>query len=128
MARQQGFSLLEVLVAFLILSLSLGVLMRLFSQASSTFHSAHSRQLAMNLAQSKLAEIAGGDDLGPGRESGTFMDGYQWQSEIARYGLPVEFSAPNMDIIPFTVSVTVRWGEADNQQLTLTTLQLGRRQ
>ncbi|WP_341502597.1 type II secretion system protein [Gallaecimonas sp. GXIMD4217] len=127
MARQQGFSLLEVLVAFLILSLALGVLLRLFSQSSRGYHSAHSRQLALNLAQSKLAEVTGDADIASGSDRGEFDNGYGWQSRIERYRLPDEFNSPDIELIPFEVTVTVSWGQGEAEQLSLTTLMLGRR-
>uniref|UniRef100_UPI0035939C60 type IV pilus modification PilV family protein n=1 Tax=Thiocapsa sp. TaxID=2024551 RepID=UPI0035939C60 len=50
---QSGFSLLEVLVAFAILAVSLGVLMQIFSQATRTTLLSSQYSRAASLAESK---------------------------------------------------------------------------
>ena len=53
----RGFTLLEVLVAFLILSLTMGVLMRIVSQSIGSLGTAEQHQVALQLAESKLVEV-----------------------------------------------------------------------
>ncbi len=56
-SSSRGFTLLEVLVAFLILSLSMSVLMRIVSQSLNSMAVAERHQVALQLAESKLAEV-----------------------------------------------------------------------
>ena len=65
--RQAGFSLLEVLVAFAILALSLGVLLQIFSRAMSTTAVSGSYSRAAAMAEARLAEVGVTIATGGGR-------------------------------------------------------------
>ncbi len=116
----RGFSLLEVLVAFVILGLVLGTLMEIFSGGLRNVSRAGEFQRAVLLGQSKLASVGIEMPLKEGESSGEFDANYRWQVSIRPYmdsqmeaaqqaGTPVA-------VLPVTlleVDVRVSWGGAD---------------
>lgn len=76
--RQRGFSLLEILVAFTILALSLGVLMQIFSGSLRNTALSHDQAQAVVLAQSLLASAGVEAPLAPGESAGTLDDRFNW--------------------------------------------------
>ena len=122
--RQDGFSLLEVLVAFSILALTLGVLMQVFSQALGTtvLSGAYSRAAA--LAEARLDAVGVDIPLQPGTYSGEPEDGMEWQVAIAPYDLgQTGWQAP---LQPYMVTATAGWEESGRRrEVTLSTIRLG---
>ncbi len=120
--RQRGFTLLEVLVAFVILALSLGVILQIFSLTMRTTDSASARQQALLLAESRLAELSTLNELRSGRDSGRIDERFDWSSRVERFEFPDQDLALDTLQVPYKIDVTVHWG--GNQQLSLTTLRL----
>ena len=83
--RQQGFSLLEILVAFSILALSLGVLMQIFSGATRNADLTRNQTRATALAQSLIAGTSAESTLAAGENRGTTDDGFRWHIEVAPF-------------------------------------------
>lgn len=124
-ARQAGFTLLEVLVAFVILALVMGVLTRILSLSMRSLETAGHYQQALQLAESQMAEV--GARLTARRSEhlqGRLQPPYRWQAEVA----PYEFSNQNVlldsRITPRLIRVTVSWGERASQEVSLTTIRL----
>jgi general secretion pathway protein I len=92
--RQQGFSLLEILVAFSILALSLGVLMQIFSGATRNADLARDQTRATALAQSLLASTHIEPVLAASGNGGTTDDGLRWRIEVAPFEDANEMDAP----------------------------------
>lgn len=124
MNKPSGFTLLEVLVAFAVLTVTLGVLLQLFSLATRTTQVAREQQKALLLAESKLVELAAGRTLQPGREQGRFDDKYWWQTRIEEFDLR-QMTDQDPDLVPYQLSVTVGWGNRE-QAVSLSTLRLAR--
>ena len=88
-ALPRGFSLLEVLVAFVILSLVATALFRLFSGALGNASAADDYSRAMLVAESVLAEAAAGQPLRETTQTGTSDDGrVAWTTRVALYSPP----------------------------------------
>lgn len=130
---QRGFTLLEVLVAFLVLAMSLSVLMRLYSASFAALAAAGRRQTALLLAESRMDEVLASLHAGlRGRETGTLQAPFRWSSEIE----PFAFDAPAEGRPPLAaqqarpplgvrrISVSVSWGRNATERITLTTLRL----
>ena len=93
--RANGFSLLEVLVAFVVLSLVATAIFRLFSGALGNASAAEEYSRAAVVAQSVQAEMVAGE-LKEGVQSGNTEDGrMQWTAEIS----PYEVSDVNPDVL-----------------------------
>lgn len=109
----RGFSLLEVLVAFIILALSLGVLMRIFSGGLGNIGAAEHYSRAVAIAESELAAIGVEAPLTEGESTGEAKDGYTWRTSVQRYEAstqPVEEAVLPVDL--YQVEVTVNWDTA----------------
>jgi general secretion pathway protein I len=113
--HQRGFSLLEILVAFSIMALSLGVLMEIFADAARNADLARNQMRATALARSLLARTALDATLTGGEHEGT--DGpLRWRLRVAPYegstaddGTVTAGSSPLLDA--WLISVSVGWGE-----------------
>jgi general secretion pathway protein I len=131
-----GFSLLEVLVAFMILALVGTVLFRLFGGALNTAAAADDYSRAVLLAESRLTAAAVEASLRDGGDQGTSEDGkYAWTTKIEPYVAPDATADQQRlgDMGPvrlWRVSVTVSWpGTLGNaRSVALTTVRLAPKQ
>jgi len=85
-ASQDGFTLLEVLVAVMIMALSLGALLQQFAQASRAGAASSDSTRAAMYAREKLEELKTMQDFGEFSAGGTFDDGYEWETRVQLYG------------------------------------------
>ena len=116
--RTSGFSLLEVLAAFVILALVGTALFRLFSGALVNASLADEYSRATLYAESRLAALGVETPLREGTLQGTSDDGYYaWTVKIDPYTPPG--TTPDMDSVVTTMAVrlwrlgvTVRWAGA----------------
>lgn len=121
--RQSGFSLLEVLVAFSILALSLGVLMQTFSSAIRNARVSAAYSQAADLAESVLARVGIDLPLDQGGQSDT-EQGFRWTLEIAPYTI-ADLAAPAQGIAAYQVTAQVSWSDpTGTHSLALHTLRL----
>jgi general secretion pathway protein I len=125
--KQQGFSLLEILIAFSILALSLGILLKIFSAGVNTALVAEDYTAAVQIAESLMAKTGVETPLQANQASGLENEKYHWLVEVS----PFEFNPDNVDpaAIPavlFKVKVIVSWGDdnTNDRQVELTTLKL----
>jgi general secretion pathway protein I len=134
-ARVRGFSLLEVLVAFVILSLVATALFGLFGGAMRNAAVAADWSRALLVAQSRLAEAASVQPLREGSAAGTEPDGrISWQTQVAAYAVPdpnpdLERASETMPTRLYRVSVGVRYTGDNGKErtLALSTLKVGAR-
>lgn len=127
--KQQGFSLLEILIAFSILALSLGILLKIFSGGVNIAMVAEDYTIATQIAESLLAKTGSEIPLKDHQSSGDDNEKYHWQLTISPFSLSSEsFDTKNAVAQLYKVSVTVAWGEGeaggDDRQIHLTTLKL----
>ena len=116
-----GFTLLEVLVALVIFALAFGVLAQIMQAGLRQSAVARSLAAATLLARSELARVGVEMPLQVGRADGETEDGMGWHTDIAL----VEGPSDHQSLATYEVQVTVAWGPSPAEQLTLTTLRVG---
>lgn len=129
MNRQRGFSLLEILIAFSILALSLGILLKIFSSGVNTAGVAEEYNAAVQIAESLMAQTGVESPLQAGETTGLENEKYQWRVSVS----PFQFTAENLDVtdiaaVLFKTKVTVSWGDDNGRQLELITLKLANKE
>lgn len=130
--RARGFTLIEVLVAFAILALALGVLLQVFSGGLNNARVSEAYTTASLLAESKLAALGAEEPLAEGQSAGRFDDRFRWRVDVRPYE-EAERSGPTereeWPVNAFQVVVTVSWNEANEERsVSLSTLRLAPRQ
>ncbi|MCK4841550.1 MAG: type II secretion system protein [Methylococcales bacterium] len=126
MSREKGFSLLEVLVAFGILAISLGILLKIFSSGVNTAIIAEEYTIASQIAESLMAKNGIEEPLAVGKISGTEVDKYHWRVTVENVPNPVDET--NEQLV--AVKVEVQWGndESSQRKVELNTLKVGLQQ
>jgi len=125
--KQQGFSLLEILIAFSILALSLGILLKIFSAGVNTAMIAENYTVAVQLSESLMAKVGVETPLQTGLSTGLENNHYHWQVEVSPFTLNSVFTDTKTSVAElFKVKVTVNWGDdnARDRQVELITLKL----
>ncbi|MGH8531419.1 MAG: type IV pilus modification PilV family protein [Gammaproteobacteria bacterium] len=121
--RARGFSLLEVLVAFSILAIALGVLLQIFATALRSSKLGADYTEAVLWAESLLAGV----DLETapsGEEAGETGGRYQWTRRIEPY-FPAHLDPEKLPLEAYRVTVRVLWQEAAKRRaVSLITLRL----
>jgi general secretion pathway protein I len=120
-----GFTLLEVLVAFIIAALALGVMFHGTLGGLAATQAAGRYEEALSRAQSRLAALGRGP-LRPGDRQGDDGNGFHWHERI-RLMETATVPASNSRQVPalFAVSVAVSWGEGGRRQVQLNSERIG---
>lgn len=108
MKGNRGFTLIEVLVAFMVLAIALVVIMQLFSGSLKAGAVSADYFYGIFHAQEKMEEILAQETLSAGGQSGEFADGYQWRSEISVTPLETG-SGSELPISRYKVALVVEW-------------------
>ena len=130
-----GFSLLEVLVAFIIVALVVTALFRLFGGALGNASAADEWTRALLVAQSRLALAAAAQPLLATTDAGSEADGrISWQTSVAPYVPPdpdpdLERESDALATRLYRVTVDVRFPGPSGapRTLTLSTVKIGAR-
>ncbi len=126
-----GFTLLEILVALIIFALLFGVLAQIFQTGLRQARVAETASAATALARARLARVGVEVPLAPGEIEGESEGGLRWRTTIQLAALPAEEDLGpaegevEMDLVPWLVEVSVAWGPGAGEQVTLTTLRVG---
>lgn len=128
--RQAGFTLVEMVVAFVLLSMVLATGFEVFTAGMRRAIDLEDRAQALVVAQSHLASAGVEQGLKEGQSQGQTEDGkYRWAVSITPFAEAMQ--DPNQPLTSayglFRIEVTVQWRGADERDRTmmLSTLELG---
>ena len=118
----RGFSLIEVLVAFSIASVSLTIIFQLYASGTTSAILGNEYSHALVIAQSRMEMIGTVEDFQDYTPSGIESDKFYWDITVDEY-VP-DGSIPDLLRIDLkTVSVTITWDSRDQERsITLQTL------
>jgi general secretion pathway protein I len=125
--RARGFSLLEVMMAFALLTVGLGILIAILGGGLLQVRQAGDASAATLHAQSLLDQVGVLGPVEPGESAGELDDGrYRWTLVITEIEDPLPPPAPNADGVPiesvgrqlgapllYRVQLDIGWGEDD---------------
>jgi general secretion pathway protein I len=126
--RQRGFSLLEVILAFSLLAVALGILLAILSGGLAQVKHSGDASAATLHAQSLLAELGALEPITPGSRGGELDDGrYRWEMRIDEVEDPAPVALAGIEVdaidsvglqlasapVLYRVQVDVAWGEDD---------------
>lgn len=107
--KQHGFSLLEILVAFSIFALSLGVIFQIYGTGARSTVLSDEYARAVIVAQSKLASIGVDETADIGESTGTENNKYHWITRISNATEDDIDLETNFGIVKREVEVEVNW-------------------
>lgn len=131
-ARQSGFTLLEVLIAAVLMGSVFVAVVSLMSQSLRNIDRMRPHELAILHARELMNAELVREELQPESTSGQWSDGYRWSVEIAPLDfvalgkstaapqpVPPPSAGANVQVLPgsptlFRVKVQVSWGEREN--------------
>jgi len=115
MQRARGFTLLEVLVAFVIAALALGVMFRVAVDALHASQTAARYDEAVVRARSHLTMATDGGALMPGDWQGDDGGGYRWRLHVTTVSLAAARPAGGAAgaLALYAVTVWITWFEGD---------------
>ncbi|MCB1581947.1 MAG: prepilin-type N-terminal cleavage/methylation domain-containing protein [Marinicella sp.] len=124
--QSSGFTLIEVIAAFTILSMTFMVILEILSNSSANTMKSSERTHISLLAQSKMDEVGITIPVEEGMVSGEFDDKRSWEILIEPFDVPYEGNV-EMSYAPvelFKVTLDIHWldGHKENRTATFTTL------
>lgn len=123
LARQNGFTLIEVTVALAIFALCVGALYEEFADALNRSDSARDREQGLLIAQSLLAQLRASPGPWAASSSGHSGDGWIWHEDVAPFRSGAEVRSAWQ---AFAVTVVVQRDGLDTRAVTLRSIELAR--
>jgi len=127
--QSKGYTLIEVLVAMMILAMSLTVLMRIFSSGLLSMAISSDYAHAVLLAEAQLAAAGSSQVLVPGETYGNDDDKFRWTRTVEEY-IPNDLEeTERLPVAAYRVNVLIEWSHfASTRQVNLSTIKLHRLQ
>jgi general secretion pathway protein I len=123
---QAGFTLLEVLLAVVILGVSLTTILLQFQTALHAGSISQERTNAVIYAKEKLESLKIEDELSESSQSGVLESGYEWETEVSLYEYEDQaddISYEDLRHETYKLRATVKWNSGINKrQVELITL------
>jgi general secretion pathway protein I len=127
-ANSNGFTLLEIVVAFTLMALVISVLLSVFSGGLQGLGLAEEYSRASSLAESTLSRVGADIALKEGETRGTEADRFRWSVQIKPFEVEPEAQGQPQAIMAvqlMEVQVVVTWDDyGRNREIKLHTLRL----
>lgn len=107
--RNRGYTLIEVLVAFMIMAMALTVLLRIFSGGVRNIAVSSDYATAVLIAESQLAAAGIGETVYAGETHGIEEERFEWTRRVVSYLPSPDYSTSAKDVRAWYVTVTVEW-------------------
>ena len=125
--RISGYSLIEVLVAMMVLAMSLTVLFRIFSGGLRNVEVAAEYSRAVIIAETKLAEAGIAADLAPGESFGMEHGRFHWRRTVEDYRPFDSIDSDSSPIAAYQVTIAIEWEHRGRmREISLSTIRLNR--
>lgn len=111
-----GITLIEVMVAFVILALSVTVLLRIFSSGLTNTILSQQYVDAVVFAESQMAQIGTINEIIPGVETGTIGEKFTWTTSVDPYFPWLENDEETLPVSAFVVDVEISWLEKGKER------------
>ncbi|RLC13964.1 MAG: hypothetical protein DRI57_15295 [Deltaproteobacteria bacterium] len=113
--KMEGFTLIETLVAMMVLSVALVVILQLFSGGLKAGRLSEQYTAAVFHAREKMEEILLVEELTDEVLEGDFDDEFKWKAEIVFLEPPEEEKAETQ-FDTFNIRVEVNWNEGERKK------------
>ena len=124
--RSSGYTLIEVLVAMVILALSLSVLLRIFSGGLRNISVSDDYTRAVLIARTQLESAGVSSPLAAGSSSSVAEQEFRWTQTVENYVAFENADAITVPLAAYTVTVEVEWPHADSvRRVSLSGVKLG---
>lgn len=128
-ARQRGFSLLEVIAAIAVLAIAFAALMQVAGSSMSLTARANERTQAALRARSLLDGAFVMEPLREGGSEGRIDDTYRWRMNVSRYQVPGDRPPSNGAVAAaslYRIDLDVMWGQDGSERhARFSTLRMG---
>ena len=114
-ASNDGFTLIEILVAISILAISLVVILQLFSGGLKSSRLSDEYTRGIFHAREKMGEVLLSKDLSEGETEGAFADSFRWKCLVER----IERAEEDEEKLPFNmfnIKVDIIWDVGDKEK------------
>lgn len=118
-SRENGFTLLEILAAFVVFSLAFAAVLQVLSGAMRNTVRAADYSEAALWAQSHLDMVGLSVPLEESTDSGDYNDTFRWEMEITPHQPEDDGRGVDMDLIEvelLRIDLTIFWGERGRER------------
>jgi general secretion pathway protein I len=116
--RARGFTLIELVTAFVVFALAFGVLMEIATSSMRAARRSAAYTQAALLAQSQLDAVGIGEPLRDGRDNGRYNADYDWELDIRKTEPPpaADGTLETGIVDLYRVELVVRWRDGPREQ------------
>ena len=107
--RSRGYTLIEVLVAFVIMAMALTVLLKIFSAGVRNVAVSSDYAKAVLIAESRIATAGIDDTLAPGETDGIEKGRFRWTRVVTDYEPTSNYHSTVKGLGAYHVTVRVSW-------------------
>ena len=114
--KEMGFTLIEILVATMVLAIALTVIMQLFSGGLRAARLSQDYSAAVFHAREKMDEILLADDVSNASGEGSFDDGYRWEAAVQLIDQEETEDVEQLPVVTYEVTVRVIWPVGEREK------------